>query len=45
VGAGRAIRRSLVIGNTLWTVSDSGLGANQVTTLAAEGWIPFAPAG
>jgi uncharacterized secreted protein with C-terminal beta-propeller domain len=41
VGAGRQIRRSLVIGDTLWTVTDTGLGANQVTTLAGQGWIPF----
>ena len=41
VGPGRQIRRSLVIGDTVWTVTDSGLGANQVTTLAVEGWIAF----
>jgi hypothetical protein len=45
VGPGRQIRRSLVIGDTVWTVGDSGLGINQVTTLAAEGWIPFSPNG
>jgi len=43
VGPGRQIRRSLVIGDTLWTVTDTGLGANQVRTLAAEGWVPFSP--
>ena len=41
VGPGRQIRRSLVIGDTVWTVTDSGLGANQVSTLAVEGWIAF----
>jgi uncharacterized secreted protein with C-terminal beta-propeller domain len=41
VGPGRQIRRSLVIGDTVWTVTDSGLGANQLTTLAVQGWIPF----
>jgi uncharacterized secreted protein with C-terminal beta-propeller domain len=41
IGPGREIRRSLVIGDTVWTVTDTGLGANQVTTLAVEGWIPF----
>ena len=45
VGPGRQIRRSLVIGDTLWTVTGSGLGANQVTTLAGEGWIPFSLTG
>jgi len=41
VGPGRQIRRSLVIGDTLWTVSDTGLGADPVTTLSGEDWIPF----
>ncbi|HSR25298.1 MAG TPA: beta-propeller domain-containing protein, partial [Candidatus Eisenbacteria bacterium] len=41
VGPGRQIRRSLVVGDTLWTVTDTGLGTNQVTTLTGEGWIPF----
>ena len=45
VGPGRQIRRSLVIGDTLWTVTETGLGANDVTTLAGKGWIPFSPAG
>jgi uncharacterized secreted protein with C-terminal beta-propeller domain len=45
VGPGRQIRRSLVIGDSLWTVTDSGLGVNQVTTLAVEGWIPFSSNG
>jgi hypothetical protein len=45
VGPGRQIRRSLVIGDTLWTVTETGLGANQVTTLTGEGWIPFSPTG
>ena len=45
VRPGLQIRRSLVIGNTLWTVTETGLGANDVTTLAGEGWIPFSQAG
>jgi len=45
VRPGLQIRRSLVIGDTLWTVTESGLGANHVTTLAGEGWIPFSQAG
>lgn len=35
------IRRSLVIGETLWTVSDLGLQANALSTLDQTGWIPF----
>ncbi|GGM83803.1 beta-propeller domain-containing protein [Dactylosporangium sucinum] len=33
------IRRSLVIGGTLWTVSDAGLQANDAATLAEQGWL------
>ncbi|MEU8265938.1 beta-propeller domain-containing protein [Sphaerisporangium sp. NPDC049002] len=36
------IRRCLVIGDTLWTVSDMGLKVSDTKTLAEEGWIPFA---
>jgi len=42
------IRRSLVIGDTLWTVSDGGLAADQVHTgggaaaLTRLAWVPFA---
>jgi len=39
--AGSQIRRSLVIGDTLWTLSDSGLKANELNTLAPQGWVPF----
>jgi len=35
------IRRSLVINQTLWTVSDAGLKANDVGTLADVAWVPF----
>jgi uncharacterized secreted protein with C-terminal beta-propeller domain len=34
------IRRSLVIGNTLWTVSDGGLQASDLSTLDQVGWVP-----
>ncbi|GII75606.1 hypothetical protein Sru01_05880 [Sphaerisporangium rufum] len=37
-----AIRRCLVIGDTLWTVSDAGLRISDLTTLAERGHIPFA---
>ncbi|MFD0655798.1 beta-propeller domain-containing protein [Thermocatellispora tengchongensis] len=35
------IRRSLVIGDTLWTVSESGLKASDARTLADQAWIAF----
>jgi hypothetical protein len=35
------IRRSLVIGGDLWTLSDQGLKANDLMTLAPLGWVPF----
>jgi hypothetical protein len=35
------IRRSLVVDSTLWTVSDAGLKANDLDSLAAQAWIPF----
>lgn len=36
-----AIRRSLVIGDTLWTVSDLGMKASDLRTFADRAWIPF----
>jgi hypothetical protein len=39
---GAQIRRSLVIGQTLWTVSDAGLMASDLTSLARQAWIPLA---
>jgi len=33
-------QRSLVIGDTLWTVSMRGLQANDLTTLARTAWLP-----
>jgi Beta propeller domain len=35
------IRRSLVIGNDLWTLCDQGLKANDLMTLTPLGWVPF----
>ncbi|GLW05560.1 hypothetical protein Misp01_06900 [Microtetraspora sp. NBRC 13810] len=35
------IRRFLVIGDTLWTVSEAGLKASDLNTLADQAWIPF----
>jgi hypothetical protein len=39
--AGGQIRRSLIIGTALWTLSDSGLKANDSTTLTPLAWVPF----
>jgi beta propeller domain-containing protein len=36
-----AIERSLVIGDTLWTVSGAGLLASDLSTLRQQSWIPF----
>jgi len=36
-----AIRRSLVVGDTLWTVSDAGAQAVSGSDLAARAWVPF----
>ncbi|GII03232.1 beta-propeller domain-containing protein [Planobispora takensis] len=35
------IRRSIVIGDSLWTVSDLGLKINSMSDLAEQAWIPF----
>lgn len=34
------VRRSLVVGDTLWTVSDGGLQASSLTTLEELAWLP-----
>lgn len=39
-GYGPGIRRSLVIGNTLWTMSGAGLQASDLSTLDQVGWVP-----
>ncbi|MBG0827836.1 beta-propeller domain-containing protein [Planomonospora sp. ID67723] len=35
------IRRSIVIGDSLWTVSDLGLKVSAMSDLADQAWIPF----
>ena len=35
------IRRSLVVDGALWTLSDTGLKANELTSLTPLGWVPF----
>ena len=39
------IERSLIIGQTLWTLSDAGAMASDLTTLRQLAWIPFARPG
>jgi len=39
--AGGQILRSLIAGNALWTLSDAGLKANDMATLAPLAWVPF----
>ena len=36
------VRRALLVGDTLWTLSATGLQANDATTLAKVAWLPFA---
>jgi hypothetical protein len=36
------IRRSIIIGDTQWTVSDAGLAADDSTTLTRLAWVAFA---
>jgi hypothetical protein len=38
---GGQIRRSLVAGGALWTLSDAGLKANDLATLEPLRWVPF----
>jgi hypothetical protein len=37
-----SIRRSLVIGDTLWTISSAGALATDIHALADQDWVPFA---
>ncbi|HEX9041122.1 MAG TPA: beta-propeller domain-containing protein [Trebonia sp.] len=39
--AGSPVERSLVIGQTLWTVSPGGVLATDLTTLGQQAWLPF----
>ena len=38
-----SVRRSLVVGDTLYTLSENGVGASELTGLAHRGFVPFAP--
>jgi len=37
----QGIRRCMVIGDAIWTVSDGGLKVSDATSLADRAWIPF----
>jgi len=39
--AGAAIRRSVVVGDSVFTVSDAGVASSSLGTLAPRGWAPF----
>jgi hypothetical protein len=39
------IERSLIIGQTLWTISTDGATASDLTTLRTQGWVAFAGPG
>jgi hypothetical protein len=39
------IRRSLVIGDNLWTFSEAGLQASSLVSLETTAWVPFRPVG
>jgi uncharacterized secreted protein with C-terminal beta-propeller domain len=36
------VRRTLVVGDVLWTVSDNGMQASSLSTLSSLGWLPTA---
>jgi len=36
-----AIRRSVVIGDSVFTVSDAGVASSSLANLSAQGWAPF----
>ncbi|MFV2177253.1 hypothetical protein ACFHW2_08845 [Actinomadura sp. LOL_016] len=38
---GSSIRRSLMIGDTLWTFSDAGARASDAATLDDRAWLPY----
>jgi len=40
---GGQIRRSLIAGDALWTLSSAGLKASAIATLAPLRWVPFSP--
>ena len=41
--AGAAIRRSVVVGDSVFSISDAGVASSSLGTLAPEGWAAFPP--
>ena len=42
-GVSWAIARSLVVGNSVFTVSPAGVASSSLTTLSPQGWASFPP--
>jgi uncharacterized secreted protein with C-terminal beta-propeller domain len=42
-GASSAIARSVVVGNSVFTVSPAGVASSSLATLAPQGWVSFPP--
>ena len=40
-GGDQTVRRSIVVGQTLYTLSESGLKGSNLATLAPRSWVPF----
>ncbi len=40
-GSGSAITRSVVVGSSVFTISDAGVASNSLATLAPQGWTAF----
>jgi beta propeller domain-containing protein len=40
-GGNQAVRRSIVVGTTLYTLSEAGLKGSSLTTLAPRSWVKF----
>ncbi|MGH3243444.1 MAG: beta-propeller domain-containing protein, partial [Spirillospora sp.] len=38
---GNGVRRSLIVGDALWTISDDGARATDAATLKNQAWLPF----
>jgi hypothetical protein len=34
------VRRSLIVGDVLWTIADDGMRASSLSTMDQIGWLP-----